>query len=354
MGIRDDFLTVLRDMNFISDYTSEGDKFSFTCGNNTTLVTEGQSGFFMFSSAHPDRASEVFSNKKDPVLVKSIANRVLGVADIRFKDKVYSGVNIAPSKIVDGSVEFKTAKGNTFIVSNNDVKVTLGLYDILYSVGAEHSILMMPLLYPKNPTKLALMSSVDAFGDFSDTELKYLSQYAVSIRNDFISSSVTSGSFGLCSTPLDFIERKKVNNALYKSKSPVSTKSLSVKDIVSKADSLAVKLEKDGYGVTAIKSFGGVEYIFSGKCQVPVEVVGVALSGERKDMYSLTSGVSFKSKASIASFGDQAKDFVSDYKVRTGVSYSRAVLSGVEASKRVKDWCEGYSFDCVVSDVINV
>ncbi len=61
------------------------------------------------------------------------------------------------------SVVFEDSNKNRWIVSQEEARITLGLYDLLVDSTSEHAILLMPSLYPSKSPKVSIQSQRSSF-----------------------------------------------------------------------------------------------------------------------------------------------------------------------------------------------
>ncbi len=161
-----------------SDWTQYKDVFSF--------VTEDDGGILIYLLFQEDWVLVGHSNTEAEAL--SIVDNFLRSAEVGetsftgeeefFEDQMMDLVtryirNPSLENIpIMESVVFEDSNQKQWIVSQEEARITLGLYDLLVDSTSEHAILMLPSLYPSNSPKVTLQSSTSS----------------KSVRDDIISS----------------------------------------------------------------------------------------------------------------------------------------------------------------------
>ncbi len=121
----------------------------------------------------------IIGNTDSEDKAKSIADQFLNDTDVKWTD--FTGEepifqNTMPDLVaryiknpsienipVRESVVFEDSNKNRWIVSQEEARITLGLYDLLVDSTSEHAILLMPSLYPSKSPKVSIQSQRSSF-----------------------------------------------------------------------------------------------------------------------------------------------------------------------------------------------
>lgn len=311
----EEFLNACKSVGAIDSFAVTPSKLLIKQNGKSLMVHCAKDAFFLVSSASVTKGLEVRTNKRDAVLSRVLASKLLGVTDAKFGDKEYKGVSVYPTKVLNAAVEFSTASGKTFLVNSSNTRVTLGLYDILYSAGGEHSILMLPELYPSDPVRVA-------------------SSFAVGPRDEFLSEQLVSAVGDFVALPTEKKTRLRQNffyyGANYEGK-------LDTAAIVSKATRCRISSSEHGYQLETKSIVSGVEYQFSGSCMLPLEAVKSELVHAGGDIFSLKDGCDLAEDAA-SKLVPQAKMLKSNITLSTTCSFQQKTYTGKEADSLAARW----------------
>lgn len=215
-------------------------------------------------------------------LVRVLSCQLFGTTDAKFKDHVYSSVNMYPKAIRSDGVLFATANGKEFLASSSNSRVTLGLYDLLYSRNADSSILMMPELIP----------SKDVVSIANHKAAKYF----VFPKNSVLSSSLTAVTDEVIVTGADTEKAKQINN-IYSDKSILGNNAPANADLVEVSSQCILSSTKNGYTLSSQLSLdNGITYHLEEEIKPEFSLVQSSVLAANALLSDLDKGVIFSAK----------------------------------------------------------
>lgn len=235
-----------------------------------------------------DSPVECYCPNPEASLVRVLSCKLFGVTDVKFKDKLYSSVNVYPKAVRSDGVLFSTADGREFLASSSNTRVTLGLYDILYSRNADSSVLMLPELLPSGSDVVSIAS-------------RKVSQYFVSPKNEILSSSLSLVTDEFVASGAD-VETFKRINAIYQDKSVVAEKAPTPDDLVAVASQAVLSNTANGYRMSASISLdGGLNYHLEEDVKPSFALVQSSVLAAGEAISDLERGIIFSNKTHLES-----------------------------------------------------
>lgn len=327
----EEFLNSCKSVGAIDSYTATPSKVLVKQNGKSLMVYRDKGSFFLVSSASVDKGLEVRTNGGEKILARVLASKLLGTRDATFAGKEYHDVSVYPTKVLSSAVEFSTARGKTFLVNSSNTRITLGLYDILYSTGGEHSILMLPDLFPKDPVPVA-------------------SSFSVGLRDEFLSQQLISSVGDFVALPTEQKTRLRQNFFFYgkNQKSAVD-----VNKVIGSSTKCKIASSVSGYQLDTKAIVSGVEYQFSGTCMLPLDLVMSELKHSGGDTFNLKDGFML-AEDSAAKLISSAKQVKSNVTLATTCSYEEKNYTGKDAAALASRWSKsGSIFSSVTLVEIN-
>lgn len=319
------FLTSALEQNLIDSVQFNADSTKCAIHSDTRVVdvVKGKKGYFI-SSGLVD-GTEVFTNHP-AAIVRLVANKLFGLATVDFKGNKYSGVSIYPNRVLSSGVEFKTANGKTFIVSSDETRVTLGLYDLLYTASGEHSILMMPTLYGSSPTIEKVAANIER-----------MKPYFVSIRSQYLSPKCSTVCGDLIAVAANYQKHLKINEYLGDKSRPSSCVP-TVAEALASSKSCNLKTVQSGYTLNFSVPGDTVKYHFSGDAKIDLASVQAAVSSAGEGMYSLASGVSVTDAPYLQLLSRGVQAFKADCSLVSECNFMIKEHDSVERTRIASSW----------------
>lgn len=286
-------------------------------GNKSLLLSWDGDNFAVVDEARPAHMVEVKS--KAPIsAVKVLSRHLFGQGDHEFDGKAYSGVSLYPRKVTNRGVEFETPSGRRWVCSSNEVRVTLGLYDLLYSANNESSILMMPMLYNEGTPSVQVQASVDR-----------LKPYFFGIRSEFLSNRFTVTLGGLTVPPSSSGDVARINSE-FGDRSVVGNKAPTLSSVIDSSDEMAITLKNQKLSMVASSMHDGIEYSVDAQGVMGSDRLTAVLEIEGSSYADLPYGVVVKdnrSKAILSSAyrGSSSSDLRSDSWIKKAAIPSSAL-----------------------------
>lgn len=229
-----------------------------------------------------DTPLECYCPNPEASLIRVLSNKIFGTTTAKFKDTVYNSVNIYPKAIRSDGIIFATANGKEFLTSSSNTRVTLGLYDILYSRNADSSILMLPELLPSgsNVVNIASQKVRDCF---------------VSLKNEVLSASLTTVTDEAIVSGKDTKKAMQVN-AIYSDKSALGASAPLNKDLLQVSESTTLTSSKTGYILSSdLSTNTGITYHLEESVKPDFSLVQSSVLAANHVVSDLEKGVIFSS-----------------------------------------------------------
>jgi len=256
---------------------------------------------------------ETYCPNPEASLVRILSARLFGVKDAVFNGKNYSGVTVYPTKVRSDGVVFSTANGKEFISSSSNTRVTLGLYDILYSRNADSSVLMLPELLPSGSDVVAIASQ-----KFRDC--------FVSVKTESIMSGATTCTESVCITSGDVSKYVKINQ-MYGDNSKLGDAAPTAEQMAEHGTDYVLQNSKAGYVLSCKLGLDtGISYLLEEEVKPSFALVQSSVTAANGLISELDKGVIFSSehREAIKNLRQQAKPVQQS----TTLSYNEAESLG--------------------------
>lgn len=254
-------------------FDPESGRGCVTVGSSNYPFAIKEKGFAIAGSVN----KAFFCENPEPVLTKVLSSELFGTKTATFSGKTYNSATVYPVAVQSDAVKFSTASGKQFVVSSDNCRVTLGLYDLLYSRNGEHSVLMLPELLPSGGDNVAIASSKVA-------------ECFCTLRSESLGEDFAHVYNGKVICPGDVTQYASINQALG-DYSTVGTRAPAVEDVLQSAKDLVLSSNKEGYTLSGSISFDGVTYYAEKNIRPSLALVQSCVSKQNETMESLASGV---------------------------------------------------------------
>lgn len=326
------FLEACKDLGIVDRYKVTSSMGSVTQGEVTTYFMQKNNGAFLFSSADPTFAEEIYSNRIKHVLTAKLANALCGKTDASFLGKTYKSVTVYPTRVIGNDVEFCTAKGTKFIVSQNEPRATLGLYDILYENNAEHGIMELPKLHVDNPVSLA-------------------NSYGVTLRGHLLCSDAACSYGDNLVLPTEGKTNSLINEFLGNT---AVEPGVTLDKLFSCVEDSVLGLGEAGYTLSLKSNLDGVNYVAELTCSIPTEAVTAMVEESGSSMFHLKSGVHVKPE-SLKAFASMFRDIKSNLLLCSDNRFESKSYDGDSAKKLGEHWLgQNVTFKKVTSTIVDI
>lgn len=261
---------------------------------------------------------EIYCPNPEASLVRVLSAKLFGTTNAKFGNKVYNSVTIYPKSVRSDGVVFSTADGKEFIQSSSNTRVTLGLYDILYSRNADSSVLMLPELLPSGNDVVSIAS-------------QKLRDCFVSVKNECLMPGATTITPEVCIASGDISSYTKINK-LYSDLSLIGSAAPTAEQIVDNCDSVVIQSAKTGYTMSSQLSLDtGISYHLDEVIQPSFALVQSTLNSANHLVNELELGVILSGAHRQAIKSLREKPEVVNQK--SSLSYHMAESQGASVSK---------------------
>lgn len=284
------FLVALEQSGFITNSETYTDgSFHFITGSHHVIGQLTPRGFFISQNG---KANRVITNKPIALLCREIASGLFGFTNAKYQDKTYQSVCVFPIKQGGGIVQFKTASGGTFAIKSSNTRVTLGLYDLLYAQNAEHSIMMLPVLWGASNVEVEWLNS--SVSDFHP--------YFVSLKSSMMTKDCISASSHTTVKPSKYTKAITCNKYIGDFSNPGS-QAPTKRDIIMLGKTFVYSGIK-GHQVRSVLDFEGVTYAFASRVNLRDSMVKAICSSAAEDIFEMDNGVEVQDAEVLKALAD--------------------------------------------------
>jgi hypothetical protein len=243
------WLNAAETVGYLDSAVFEDGVYTLSQGNKSLQLMRKGDECLLWSSAVPDSLRKVVGSGVERALPRLVVSFFTGLGDASFTDgdnktTEYKDVGIFPSKVVSGKVEFSDHAGRTWVCQSSNVpEITLKLYKNLMDACADHSLLLLPGLYPRSEVKVfsgvegsetktevgnvAIMSSVEEM----ERSIPNLQEYLLFPKEGTVPEYGMAIVSGLVATAADrlFVERanREIAQFLKSTRRPVKSEKIS-------------------------------------------------------------------------------------------------------------------------------
>jgi hypothetical protein len=168
------WLNAAEKVGYLDSALFEDGVYTLSQGKKSLQLMRKGDECLLWSSAVPDSLKKVVGSGVEKMLPRLVVSFFTGVKDASFTDTdnnttKYKDVGFFPSKVVSGKVEFSDHAGRTWVCQSSNVpEITLKLYKNLMDACADHSLVLLPGLYPRSAVKV--FSGADGSGGKTEEE----------------------------------------------------------------------------------------------------------------------------------------------------------------------------------------